>query len=90
MAHWRAVLPLPIHECVYEDTVDDLETSARRMIDFIGLDWDPACLAYHRQERQVRTPSQWQVRQPVYRSSVEACRRHEAHLGALKHSLGLA
>lgn len=90
MAHWRAVLPLPIHDCVYEDTVADLEASARSLVDFLGLPWDPACLDYHAKERQVRTPSQWQVRQPVYRSSVEAWRRHEAHLGALKKALGVA
>lgn len=90
MAHWQAVLPLPIHDCVYEDTVGDLETSARGLVEFLGLPWDPACLDYHAQERQVRTPSQWQVRQPVYRSSVEAWRRHEAHLGPLKKVLGVA
>jgi tetratricopeptide (TPR) repeat protein len=87
MAHWREVLPLPIHDCVYEDTVDDLEGTARRLIDFLGLAWDPVCLDYYKQERQVRTPSQWQVRQPVYRSSVEAWRRHERHLGPLKAAL---
>jgi len=70
--------------------VEDLEGSARGMIDFLGLEWDPACLDFHRQERQVRTPSQWQVRQPVYRSSVEAWRRYEAQLGPLKAALGIA
>ena len=90
MAHWRAVLPLPIHDCVYEETVGDLETSARALVDFVGLPWDPACLDYHALERQVRTPSQWQVRQPVYRSSVEAWRRYETHLAPLKRSLGIA
>lgn len=89
MAHWRAVLPLPIHDCIYENTVGDLEASARGLIDFLGLDWDPACLDFYNQERQVRTPSQWQVRQPVYRSSVEAWRRHETHLGPLKAALGV-
>jgi tetratricopeptide (TPR) repeat protein len=90
MAHWREVLPLPIHDCVYEDTVEDLEGSARGLIAFLGLDWDPTCLDYHRQERQVRTPSQWQVRQPVYRSSVEAWRRYEQQLGPLKAALDTA
>lgn len=87
MAHWRAVLPLPIHECSYEATVDDVEASARGLVSFVGLDWDPACLDYHRQEGQVRTPSQWQVRQPVYRSSVEAWRRYEKYLKPLKDAL---
>lgn len=89
MAHWRAALPLPMHDCIYEDTVDDLEASARGLVAFLGLPWDAACLDYHAQERQVRTPSQWQVRQPVYRSSVEAWRRHEGHLGPLKRVLGV-
>ena len=84
MAHWRAVLPLKMIDCVYEDTVDHLEASARQLIAFLGLDWDPSCLDYHRQDRQVRTPSQWQVRQPIYRSSVDAWRRYEHHLGPLK------
>ena len=88
MVHWAEVLPLPIFDCTYEATVNDLETSARGLIDFIGLDWDPACLDYHRQGSQVRTPSQWQVRQPVYRSSVEAWRRYESHLRPLKNVLG--
>lgn len=87
MAHWRAALPLAMIDCVYEDTVDDLESSARRLIEFLGLAWDPACLDYHRQDRQVRTPSQWQVRQPVYRSSVDAWRRYESHLEPLKSVL---
>lgn len=89
MAHWRAVLPLPLHDCIYEEVVDDLETAARGLVSFLGLEWDPACLAYHSQERQVRTPSQWQVRQPVYRSSVEVWRRYERHLGPLRESLGM-
>ena len=87
MAHWNAVLPLALHDCVYEDTVADLEASARALVAFAELAWDPACLDYHVQERQVRTPSQWQVRQPVYRSSVEAWRRYEAYLGPLKAAL---
>jgi len=89
MAHWEAVLPLPIHPFVYEDTVADLEGSARALVEFVGLGWDARCLAFHDQEHQVRTPSQWQVRQPVYRSSVERWRRYEKHLGPLKEALGI-
>lgn len=89
MSHWRAVLPLPIHDCVYEELVADLEGTARGLVAFLGLDWDPGCLRYHEQERQVRTPSLWQVRQPVYRSSVERWRRYERHLGPLKAALGV-
>lgn len=88
MAHWASVLPLPVHDCIYEETVADFEPAARALVAFTGLDWDPACLLYHAQERSVRTPSRWQVRQPVYKSSVERWRRYEAHLGPLKAALG--
>jgi len=89
MSHWRAVLPLEIHDCTYEELVDDVEATARTLIAFLGLEWDPNCLQFHQQERQVRTPSMWQVRQPVYRSSVERWRRYEQHLGPLNAALGI-
>ena len=57
MDHWRTVLPAPIHEVDYEETVDDLEGVARRLVAACGLDWEPACLDFHRTERPVRTSS---------------------------------
>ena len=53
------------------------------MIEWLGLEWDPACLAYTSNKRAVSTLSRWQVRQPVYQSSVERWRRYENHLGVL-------
>ena len=71
MAHWRDVLPATnFLEIDYEAVVDDLETQARRMIDFLGLPWDPACLEFHRTRRLVHTASVNQVRKPIYRGSV--------------------
>jgi hypothetical protein len=67
----------------YEEVVADLEGQARRLIDFIGLDWDPACLSFYETERAVNTPSTWQVRQPIYSSSVGRWRNYERHLGPL-------
>jgi hypothetical protein len=64
--HWRRILPVPILGLHHEDPVKDLEGQARRLIDVIGLDWDPACLNFHETERAVYTPSTWQVRQPIY------------------------
>ncbi len=58
--HWRRVLPVPIFDLHYEELVKDLEGQARRLIDFIGLDWDPACLNFYETERAVNTPSTWQ------------------------------
>ena len=66
MDHWRAALPVPVHEVDYEETVADLEGVARRLIDACGLEWEPACLEFHRTERPVRTASVTQVRQPIY------------------------
>lgn len=90
MDHWKKVLPLPIHETVYERTVANLEETARAMVDFLGLGWDENCLYYHQLERQVRTPSRWQVRQPIYSTSVERWRRYEKHLEPLKAALKLS
>jgi hypothetical protein len=83
MAHWRKVLPLPILEMGYEDTVAELEAQARRLIGFLGAPWDARCLDFHRSERAVQTPSRWQVRQPIYASSVERWRSYENHLPEL-------
>jgi Flp pilus assembly protein TadD len=83
MAHWRAALPMPIHELRYERLVDDPEGQSRALLAHCGLEWDAACLEFQKTERTVQTPSRWQVRQPVYRSSVGRWRRYEAQLAPL-------
>jgi hypothetical protein len=80
MDHWRAVLTVPIHEVHYEDTVADLESVARRLVAACGLDWEPACLEFHRTERPVRTASLTQVRQPIYQQSVDRWKNYESAL----------
>jgi tetratricopeptide (TPR) repeat protein len=71
MRHWRDLLPPGVMlEVQYEDLVFDLESHARRIVAHCGLEWDPACLAFHETQRPIRTYSFAQVRQPVYRSSV--------------------
>ena len=88
MRHWRKVLPLPIHEVVYEELVMDQERHSRALLAFCGLDWDPACLEFFAGERAVATASQWQVRQPIYHSALERWRRYASHLGELRRALG--
>jgi len=88
MAHWARTLPLDMLTVDYEALVADPEAQTRRLIDFVGLEWDARCLAPHRTERDVRTASVWQVRQPVYRSSVERWRAYEPWLGPLAEALG--
>jgi tetratricopeptide (TPR) repeat protein len=75
MRHWRAVLPpSAILDLDYEMLVSDFEAQARRLIDYCGLPWDDACLAFHKTQRPVRTASASQVRQPLYGTSVDRWR----------------
>ncbi len=90
MRHWHEVLPLEMIDMSYERLVAHQEEESRRLIDFCGLDWDPNCLAYHRSARSVRSASVWQVRQPIYKSSVEKWRAYEKHLDPLKKALGIS
>jgi len=89
MDHWRAVLPPGMMlEVRYEDVIADREAQSRRIVDHCGLEWDPLCLDFHRNERSVRTASFTQVRRPLYRTSVGRWRNYEAFLGPLIAALG--
>jgi hypothetical protein len=88
MEHWKAVLPPGvIIEVQYERLVQDFEDEARRLIAHCGLDWSPACLDFHRTERVVATASVRQVREPLYRSSVNRWRPDAATLRPLLDAL---
>jgi tetratricopeptide (TPR) repeat protein len=90
MAHWRTVLPAASFiEVDYESVVDDLEGQARRLIDFIDLPWDDACLNFHQTRRVVRTASVNQVRQPIYKTSKGRWQAHADHLRPLLAALGI-
>ncbi len=88
MEHWRAVLPVAFHEVRYEDLVADQERESRRLIEALGLPWDDACLRFHDTRRTVRTASNWQVRRPLYATSVGRWRTYEKWLGALPNIHG--
>jgi tetratricopeptide (TPR) repeat protein len=89
-AHWLKMLPLPILPVDYERLIAEPEPESRRIIEFLGLDWDPACLDFHRTERPVYTASAWQVRQPLYGHAVGRWRRYEPHLRSLLRILRMA
>lgn len=90
MAHWREVLPAQSFiETDYETVVDDLEGEARRLIGFLGLPWDDACLNFHNNRRVVRTASVNQVRQPIYRTSKGRWQPYASYLGPLLAALGV-
>lgn len=89
MTHWRKALPPGrMLEVRYEDVIDDLESWARRIVDHCGLDWDPACIAFHEAQRPVRTASASQVRQPIYRTSKGRWRKYGNDLRPLLAALG--
>jgi Sulfotransferase family len=88
MDHWDRVLPGKVLRVRHEDVVNDLEGSVRRMLEFCGLAFEPACLEFYRTERGVRTVSSEQVRQPIYREGLEQWRNFEPWLGPLRQALG--
>ncbi len=88
MRHWSAVLPGRILKVQYEDVVENLESNVRRILDFCGLPFEPACLEFHKTVRSVRTASSEQVRQPIFREGLQQWRNYEAWLGPLEQALG--
>ncbi|MBV8897865.1 MAG: sulfotransferase [Acidobacteriaceae bacterium] len=85
MDHWRSVLPADrFLELDYEDLTREPEPIIRRIIAASGLTWNDACLRPESNPRAVRTPSKWQTRQPIYRTSVARWRRYEPWLGPLR------
>ena len=88
MQHWHNVLPAgSLFDLRYEDLVDSQESVSRKLLEFLDLDWEPACLDFHRNTRASTTGSASQVRQPIYRSSVNKWRHFESQLQTLLDTL---
>lgn len=90
MTHWQQVHSGTIHTVDYDRFVIDPETETRRLLEFCALEWEPACLDFHRSSERVQTASLWQVRRPLYRHASGRWRNYRRHLGALREVLGLA
>lgn len=88
MDHWDEVLPGFVLRVQHEDVVDDLETQVRRILEFCGLPFEDSCLEFYKTERNIRTPSSEQVRQPIYKTGLEQWRNFESHLQPLIDALG--
>jgi tetratricopeptide (TPR) repeat protein len=84
---WREKMPEGFMEIQYEDLIDDPEKHARALIDYCDLEWEDDCLNFHKSKRQVKTLSVYQVRQPIYKSSVKAWQRYEKDLKPLFEAL---
>ncbi|MGB5347332.1 MAG: sulfotransferase [Woeseia sp.] len=87
MTHWSSVLPARVLRVDYEAIVENTAAEVRRVLDYCGLDFEPACLEFYRTDRAIRTPSSEQVRQPIYESAVDQWRNYEAHLAPLSAAL---
>jgi tetratricopeptide (TPR) repeat protein len=88
MRHWDAVLPGRVLRVWYEDIVDDLTGNVRRILEYCGLESEPACLEFYKLERSVGTASAEQVRRPIFREGLSAWRNYQAWLGPLRDALG--
>ncbi len=88
MDHWDAVLPGKVLHVQHEDVLDDLEGQTRRMLDYLEVPFEEACLDFHKTDRAVRTASSEQVRQPINRKGQGAWKPFEPWLGDLKAALG--
>ncbi len=87
MTHWTKVLPVTIFNLSYESLVENQEKATRDLLEFCGLDWNPACLDFHSTKRAVKTTSMQQVRQPLYSRSVGRWKKFQRHLDPLRHAL---
>jgi tetratricopeptide (TPR) repeat protein len=88
MAHIDLIQPGAVHRVHYEDMVDSTETEVRRLLDYCGVPFEEACLAFHKTSRAVRTASSEQVRQPIFREGTEGWKAFSAHLDPLRAALG--
>jgi tetratricopeptide (TPR) repeat protein len=88
MRHWDGVLPGWVLRVHHEDVVDDLEFEVRRILEFCGLPFEPACMEFHQTTRSVRTASSEQVRRPINRDGLDQWKNFETRLGPLRAALG--
>lgn len=89
MQHWDSVLPNRIFKINYADLVSDPTYWTERLISHLNLDWNDACLTPHKLERTVRTASHWQVRQPIYKTSIQRWKNYENYIQPLINALSL-
>ena len=83
MEHWKTLWPGDLLSVEYSAVTGDLRGETARILDFLDLNWDDACIDFHKAQSLVRTASVWQVREPIHTRSVERWRNYEAQLGDL-------
>jgi len=87
MKHWNELFGEKIMTVDYSDTVNNFEETVREILNYCGLEWDEQCIKFYETSREVKTASQWQVRQPIYKSSSDRWKKYDKHIGVLKELL---
>lgn len=87
MTHWQQQFPDRVLELNYEDLVQDQKEKTVELLNFCGLEWEDSCLDFHKNETQVLTSSNWQVRQPIYKGSINRWEKYEQYLTEIKQRL---
>ena len=87
MSHWQDLFPDDIFDVQYEELVNNQETVSKQLIDFIGLQWDEKCMDFHANDRAAMSSSNIQVRQPMYKTSIDRWKHYENHLQPLIDAL---
>jgi hypothetical protein len=90
MQHWEAIMPGVMHQLSYEDLVGNQEVETRKLLEYCGLGWEEACVAFHQNPAACTTASASQVRRPIYNSSVSQWRHYEQQLSELTAAVKLA
>jgi tetratricopeptide (TPR) repeat protein len=89
MQHWKSMFPEQIYTLSYEKLVESPKEETQKLLDFIELDWHDNCLMHHENQRPVKTASNWQVRQPIYTTSVDRWKNYQKHLHPIAEILNL-
>jgi hypothetical protein len=85
MEHWKRLFPGQVLTVSYEDVVREPRAEIGRLLGFLDLPWDDACLEFHRNDNPVRSASNWQVRQPLYQSSAHRWRQYRDQLAEIMY-----
>jgi tetratricopeptide (TPR) repeat protein len=88
MAYWEAKYPSYIHNLHYEKFTENQEEGTRALLSHVGLDWEDACIDFHKSDRPVKTASSAQIKKELYKGSSEAWRKYEEFLGPMLNALG--
>ncbi len=90
MMHWQKVIPSPFYDLNYEHLISNAKDEIEKLLDFCGLEWDDACLAFHKTNRRVTTASTHQVRQPLYQDSLKLWQHYGDKLNPIKAALEIS